>query len=281
MYQDVWDSNRESYLNMFAYTMSQPTLTIRGQKCKEVLNLQLTVNPMMPFMIFKDRKYKIDYFKDEMRWKLSADPHNTDILDKAKMWASVINSDGTFNSNYGQYWFGQQYGLHKAFNELLKDKYSRRATIPMLRDEHLGPGVNDTVCTGHISFHIRDDALHMSVSMRSSDQVHGLGTDIPTFSFLYRMMLGMLYVAYPSLAVGDLVITADSSHIYERHFEMVQNILNNTKEVLASEADLSSCGTNSCMPLCSSREAFLLAASAGNIKPEFGPLSAWLLGVNT
>lgn len=261
--------NAENYREMFVKTMECDSIEIRGQKCKEILNLQLEIHPEYPFMDFTERNLKINYFKKEMIWKLGASAFDESIKDHAKMWAFVQNKDGSFNSNYGQYWFGEQLGLLKAFNELIIDQFSRRAVIPMLRPSHLGPHVNDTVCTGHITFHIRPLngklRLHMSVSMRSSDQVFGLGTDIPTFCFLYRLMHGMLQVKYPELYIGKLSITADSSHIYERHFELVTNIINN------------SCLNDvTIMPLCKTDEAFYLAACGGKLTQKLGDLTVWL-----
>jgi thymidylate synthase len=237
----------------------------RGQKIRELEDCKIIIDPVYPFMNFKHRNLKIDYFKKEMLWKLSGDPFNESIKEHAKMWDSVQNNDGSFNSNYGQYWFGEQLGLFVAFNELVKDVYSRRAVIPMLRASHVGPQVKDTVCTESVGFRIRRGVLNMSVHMRSSDQIFGLGTDIPTFAFLQRLMLGMLRSVYHDLEMGDMTIVAMSSHIYERHFTMVENIL---REPVVAECSV--------MPIPSTAEAFKIAASGGNVDPTWGHLSTWL-----
>lgn len=250
-----------------AYSFGQ-TVEVRGSVIREAQDLQIRIDPRYPFVDFPSRKYNVDYFKKEMLWKLTGDPFNESIKEHAKMWESVQNTDGSFNSNYGQYWFGEQLGLHKAFNELILDKHSRRATIPMLSAKHIGHGVNDTVCTGHITFLIRENKLSMSVSMRSSDQIFGLGTDIPTFAVLYRMMLAMLHIKHPCVGMGKICITADSSHIYERHFEMVNKIIDG-KEAIESFIE---------MPLMDPAEAFSLAACKGNVDPSWGEFSKWLVG---
>lgn len=198
----------------------------RGLPIKEVFDAQVHLHPEYPFQGFKARSYNLDYFKHEMLWKLGAGRMDDSIKAHAKMWESVQNPDGSFNSNYGQYWFGQQMGFWKVVQELVRDKDSRRAVIPMLSDEHLTPDTIDTVCTESISFRIRGHALHMSVHMRSSDQIFGLGTDVPTFSVLMMLVLGMLRDYHPGLMLGKLTITAVSSHIYERHYNMVEKILN-------------------------------------------------------
>jgi len=202
-------------------------LSPRGQKIKEVRDVQFQYSPHEPFDNFTARHYPVDYFKKEMQWKLTADPYNEDIKQFAKMWSQVQNPDTTFNSNYGVFWFGEQMGLWKVFMELLRDPDSRRAVIPMLNDSHLNPGVKDTVCTESVSFHIRHNTLYMSVHMRSSDIWSGLGTDCGTFAFLYRILHSMLrdIGGFTNLRVGDITITAASSHAYERNWASIDKII--------------------------------------------------------
>lgn len=245
-------------------------VNIRDSEVKEVLFANsCPIRAEFPFMQFVERKLPIQYIKHELIWKLGADPFDDSIKQYAKMWESVQNSDGSFNSNYGVYWFGKQQGLHKAFLELVNDKFSRRAVIPMLSDEHIGHGVKDTVCTGFISFHIRDDLLSMQVRMRSSDVIFGLGTDIPTFSFLMILMYALVKSVYPNVRLGMWNLSADSSHYYERHFSLVDRL---KKSDYVFEADVEA------MPTCKYDEAIKLMACKGKVDPSWGALSKWLVG---
>lgn len=217
--------NANIWYQMLYNTMNKGTeLSPRGLKIREIRDLQISIDPTFPFMMFKARKYDIDYFKKEMLWKLGANRMDDSIKQHAKMWESVQNPDGSFNSNYGHYWFGPQMGFWNVVQELIRDKDSRQAVIPMLSKEHMTPETIDKVCTTAVGFHIRNDELHMSVQMRSSDQIFGLGTDIPTFSFLFRLVLAVLQ-DHHDIYAGRISITAMSSHIYERHFPMVEQIL--------------------------------------------------------
>ena len=99
----------------------------RGQVIKELLNATIVIRPEFPFQTFLNRNYSIEYFKKEMLWKLGASKYDDSIKSAAKMWESVQNPDKSFNSNYGQYWFGQQMGLMKAVLELIRDKVEQRA----------------------------------------------------------------------------------------------------------------------------------------------------------
>lgn len=260
--------NGRNFWLMFDRTMTQGIeVRPRGLAIKEIEDLQLTVSPLFPFMSFTDRNYNVDYFKKEMIWKLSANKYDESIKQHAKMWDSVQNPDGTFNSNYGQYWFGDQNGFWFVTQELTRDPDSRRAVIPMLSKEHLTPETVDTVCTGLVGFRIRNGKLNMSIHMRSSDQVFGLGTDVPTFAFLYRLVYSVLQMHYCGLGIGTMCITAMSSHIYERHFQMVGKILGrgvNSLEVIE-------------MPFCTGVEALKIVASRGKNMENTGPLGEWLV----
>jgi thymidylate synthase len=73
-------------------------------------------------------------------------------------------------------------------------------------------------------FKIRDDKLHLSVFMRSSDVWLGLPYDIFAFSMVAYLMVVELRSAYPKLAPGCLWITAASSHLYARDYYLAKEI---------------------------------------------------------
>lgn len=245
------------------------TISPRGEEVKEIGDQQLVVDPRYPFMSFPSRRYPLNYFKQEMKWKLGANPYDRSIEQHAKMWEQVRNPDGTFNSNYGQYWFGPQGGLWSVVTELIRDRDSRRAVIPMLRHEHTQPHVKDTVCTEAVGFRIRGQELYMSVHMRSSDAIFGLGTDVPTFAFLYRLVMALVGNNVPGgLSYGSMVITAMSSHIYQRHYEMAGSIIRSDPESYEAIH----------MPRCSFHEAMYLVSSRGKLDnaPDEYLLAKWL-----
>lgn len=257
-----------NYLTMLDRIMTHgTTICPRGLEVKELQDYQLVVDSAIPFMTFEDRKYNIDYFKQEMRWKLGANKYDNSIEKHAKIWKDVKNPDGTFNSNYGQYWFGEQHGIWDVVMELIRDPDSRKAVIPMLNVSHMAPHVKDTVCTECVGFRIRNNLLNMSVHMRSSDVIFGLGTDIPTFAFLLRLVYALIkFHLHDSILPGAIVITAMSSHIYSRHYKMVKDILlKGEKGFIPTK-----------MPI--EVDAMKVIASRGNqsILRESGRLGVWL-----
>lgn len=265
-------SNAHAFISMWTQCMLDGAQSSpRGLLIKELEDFQLSISPLYPFMTFPERNYDVDYFKKEMLWKLGADRMDASIEEYAGMWKQVKNDDGSFNSNYGQYWFGDQPGFFHVVTELTKDPDSRQAVIPMLNSSHMENNVRDKVCTMGLGFRIREGRLNMSVHMRSSDQIWGLGTDIPTFSFLYRMVLAALRTAYPELMLGSLNITAMSSHIYSRHFDMAARIMGQGSKVYSPTM----------MPFASGMaEVMFLIGSKGKYEsapPEY-KLANWLIG---
>jgi thymidylate synthase len=192
----------------------------RGQEVKELEDYQIILDPYERFTNFEARHMSFNYLAAEWAWYLGADPFDTMISDKAQMWRDIQQPDGSFFSNYGQYWFGPQQGVRWVVEELTRDPDSRRAVIPMLNKDHLFAKNKDVVCTEAINFRIRNGALNMTVNMRSNDAVWGMTNDIACFSFLQELVAGILEVP-----MGRYCHKADSLHVYARHYKMLENIL--------------------------------------------------------
>lgn len=194
----------------------------RGSLCKELKYVQFEITDLS--QDFPSRNFNLDYAKREFQWYLTADKFNLDICKYAKLWIKIIQNDNSINSNYGQYWFRNN-GFKWVTECLTIDPDSRQAYIPMLGAQHMFPSNKDVVCTKGIQFSITDDMLDMHVAMRSSDAVYGMATDLLTFKWLQEMVACDLNVD-----VGRLIFSADSLHIYEKHFDLVETVVN-TPEV--------------------------------------------------
>lgn len=196
----------------------------RNSRVLELLYFQGTITD--PWSLYPARKYPMDYFKREMQWYLNADPYDQRICEHAKMWGKLVQDNGEIYSNYGYYWFNSESSPYKisgfdwVVQSILADKDTRQAYIPMLSKVHMFNGNKDVVCTKGIQFRIIENTVSMHVSMRSSDVIFGMGTDLPCFDVLHQMVA--LATGYPK---GAFVFSSDSVHVYERHFEMVNDIL--------------------------------------------------------
>lgn len=228
-YQQQWQ-------NIFRDLMSSGrTVSPRGLLVKEIENYRYELYPYNRFCGFEDRKLNLDYIKKEFLWYLKGDKFDLSILQHAKIWAGLVNDDKSINSNYGQYIFGDQNQFDLVVNELKNDKDSRRAIMMILQPYHLTMKTKDVPCTISMSFRIRNGKLTMSVRMRSQDAIFGMGNDAPCFSFIQEMVLCALQEYYPSLEMGRYHHSADSFHIYEKHFDMASRICN--KKAKYSDVD--------------------------------------------
>jgi thymidylate synthase len=199
----------------------------RGQKVIELEHYTYQLPPYVRFASFESRKMKSDYLRREFLWYLRGNRRDISITKHAKIWGDVMNEDGTINSNYGQYIFNSAYEMSQfeyVVGELKKDPDSRRAAITILNATHTAMITKDVPCTYSLNFRIRDSKLNMSVHMRSQDAVFGLGNDAPTFSFIHEMVFEAVKMYGAALELGTYTHTADSLHVYERHFNLLEEI---------------------------------------------------------
>ncbi len=207
----------------------------RGQKVLEVENFSFDLPPYVRFTNFEARNFNLGYVKKELLWYLRGDRFDTSIADEAKMWGDLINPDGSIDSNYGQYIFrpGKDGVIQfdRVVSTLVADADSRRASMVILNSTHLSGSGKDIPCTYSISFRIRErdnlnaGVLNMTVGMRSNDAIFGMSNDVPLFSLIHEMMLHALREFYPKLRYGTYHHHADSFHVYERHFGMLDKLI--------------------------------------------------------
>jgi len=220
------DFHRSIFVGILKPLKYAQLVSPRGQLIKELENYSYTLPYEVRFQSFACRKFKLNYVKQEVLWYLRGDKFDLSICDKAKMWKDLVNHDGSINSNYGQYIFNSTSNqFNNVVNTLKLDKDSRRASMTILNSEHLFSNTKDVPCTYALNFRIRKNVLNMSVLMRSQDAFFGMANDAPAFSIMFEMMFHALKEFYPDLEQGSYHHHCNSFHVYERHFEMLDNIL--------------------------------------------------------
>ena len=218
--------------------------TPRGSKSKEILNYNITLmSPRNRVITFKERNTNTKYLLGEFIWYLGASSKPEGILPYSKFWDNLRNSgnephyeEGTINSNYGTRIFGFS-GLpaftrgepidqwHDTIELLKQDKDTRQAimNIHVPSDRHTGN--KDVACTLTLQFLIRNDKLHMICNMRSNDIILGFTNDVFQFTMLQECLMLQLRETYPKLDLGHYYHNAGSMHVYERHYDMADNII--------------------------------------------------------
>ena len=212
----------------------------RGTKQREVLWHSIKISDPTALSIeVPARKFKPSYGVTEWLWYLSADPNVKNIGKLASIWQAIADSDNEVESNYGRWIHSEptKTGITQwqwVLEELLNDRDTRRASITINNSWHKGKNNKDYPCTQYLHFFIRDNNLHLGVHMRSNDAVFGFCNDVFTFCMYQQLMLNELNHSIAAndsleepLKLGHYYHTADSFHVYESHFKMMDKIVAN------------------------------------------------------
>lgn len=204
----------------------------RELKINESLNVTLEIkNPLLSTYGNIRRGSQDKYIAAELLWYFAGRNDVAYIKKYAKFWESIQNNDGTVNSAYGNLIFTErndhmynQYGW--ALDSLSKDKDSRQAILHFNKPAHQWSRNKDFVCTMYGIFHIRNNRLDFTVTMRSNDAILGTPTDVAFFTCLQQQMLSHLQVLkYPDLELGKYTHIVNSYHLYDKHFKLVEEML--------------------------------------------------------
>lgn len=202
----------------------------RGMKIKENLGVQFRIyNPRDRLPRVAARNFSLAYFVAETLWYLNADDSTEWISYYAPFWSNISDNNKTANSAYGARIFkthprignGNIVQWDYVKEELRKDPDSRRAVIHIRTPSDSILESKDVPCTLSLQFFIRENKLHLHVSMRSSDIILGLAYDVPAFTTIQEILANELGVE-----LGEYVHTSNSLHCYERDFEMLDAIAN-------------------------------------------------------
>lgn len=216
-------TNAKVFLKMYKDVWAGKEVSPRGQLCREAVDYKFTLSMAeSPITSFNARNLNLQYAKEEFKWYLRANKFDDSIEKHATMWAKIRQPDGSYFSNYGQYIFPKQFNF--VIDELTADVDSRRASIVLLDKSHLFHSNKDVVCTYAINFRIRNSRLNMTVMMRSNDVIFGTTNDVFCFAMLYRMVFAILAEVI-AIKPGTYTHFVNSLHVYERHFEMIQQII--------------------------------------------------------
>lgn len=172
------------------------------------------------------RKPNYEYIQQELEWYESQSLYVEDIPGETPaIWNQVSSKHGRINSNYGYLIWSDRNGNQymNVLTELLRNPNSRRAVMiynrPSMHDDYREDEMSDFVCTFANSFMIRDGKLVSHYMMRSNDAVFGANNDFAWAKYVHNKLAGDLQID-----VGDLIWTASSLHVYDRHFKFIEEL---------------------------------------------------------
>lgn len=205
-------------------------VTPRGLRNNEILNCSIvTDNPNFNMFINERRSSVKKYISAEILWYFSGTNDISFISKYASMWKSLA-IDNKANSAYGNLIFNEknEHGFTQyqwALQCLINDKDSRQAFMHFNKPSHQYFDNKDQVCTLVALFHIRDNKLYMTLTMRSNDSILGFMTDFTFFNILHQQMYVHLKLYYPELNMGSYTHISHSMHLYSQHFNLVEEMI--------------------------------------------------------
>lgn len=190
------------------------------------VQIQLT-HPEERYQIAQGRKASLPAQIAESAWILSG-RNDVDWLTNYLPQAKRFSDDGeTWRGGYGprlRAWpvvGGTIDQLQHVVDLLERDPDSRRAIMTIYNPAIDTEDGLDIPCNQYVQFMVRDDRLHMSVSIRSNDLMWGWsGINTFEWSVVHQAVAEILGVD-----MGPVTFSIASLHLYERHWEKAQRIV--------------------------------------------------------
>lgn len=231
--------------NMFHYyrelhnkmKLNDTVIDKSGVKIVEIISPRIVLDPSKDngCIDFNARKSPRDYLKKESEW-YNSKSLSIEKVNDVKIWASVCDKNEEINSNYGYlvYSKGNFNQFDNVVKKLVEHKESRQAVIyygrPTIHYEWNSFGSSDFICTLYQQFLIRNDELTTITSMRSCDFIFGAFNDVPFFTSVIINLYNNLLPYYPDLKLGEHIFIPNSAHVYERHFNLLDDIIQKETE---------------------------------------------------
>ena len=191
-----------------------------GVKTVEILNASFIANEPAIFGTVNQ-----EYVARELDWYTSMSLNVNDIPGgPPAIWKMVATPEGLINSNYGWCIYSKDNGYQylNVVNQLKANPDSRRATMiynrPSMHDDYNKDGMSDFMCTNTVQYLVRDGKVNALVYMRSNDAVFGYKNDFAWQKYVLENVCEDL-----DLPMGDIYWNVASLHVYERHFNLIEN----------------------------------------------------------
>lgn len=200
-------------------------------KLVELLGEKIELDPTQLLLDFKVKKSNVNYIEKELNWYKSQNLSIFGYVDDIKIWREVADDYGDVISNYGwMIYSSANYNQYqRCLNELLRNKESRRAVMiyqrPSMWLEYNSFNKNDFCCTDGVQCFIRNNQLIYIVKQRSQDAIFGFFNDFAWHCYVYNELYNDLKKEYSNLQIGKILQFSFSFHVYERHFNILEEIV--------------------------------------------------------
>ncbi len=228
----------QQYLDLLRTVIARGTMknTRTGIRTKSIFGYQMRFDLAQGFPLLTTKKLHLRSIIYELLWFLRGDSNIKFLNDhKVTIWDEWADKNGDLGPVYGVQWRAWQCAdgrvvdqIADVIDEIKNNPDSRRLIVCAWN-----PGEVHKMalppCHSLFQFNVNDGKLSCQLYQRSADIFLGVPFNIASYSLLTHMIAHVT-----NLQVGDFVHTLGDAHIYENHFQQVDEQLSRTPRSLPS-----------------------------------------------
>lgn len=205
-----------------------------GTGTRSVFGYQMRFNLEEGFPLLTTKKLHLKSIIYELLWFLKGDTNARYLQEHGvKIWNEWADPDGNLGHIYGYQWrswpgydgeFIDQ--IAEAVETIKHNPDSRRIIVSAWNVADL-KRMNLPPCHAFFQFYVADGRLSLQLYQRSADTFLGVPFNIASYALLTIMMAQVC-----GLRPGDFIHTLGDAHIYNNHFEQVEEQLSRTPRPL-------------------------------------------------
>lgn len=205
-----------------------------GTGTRSVFGYQMRFNLEEGFPLLTTKKLHLKSIIYELLWFLKGDTNARYLQEHGvKIWNEWADPDGNLGHIYGHQWrswpgydgeFIDQ--IAEAVETIKHNPDSRRIIVSAWNVADL-KRMNLPPCHAFFQFYVADGRLSLQLYQRSADTFLGVPFNIASYALLTMMMTQVC-----GLRPGDFIHTLGDAHIYNNHFEQVEEQLSRTPRPL-------------------------------------------------
>ena len=219
----------KQYLDLLSHIMENGTQKSdrTGTGTRSVFGYQMRFNLADGFPLLTTKKLHLKSIIHELLWFLNGDTNAKYLQDNGvRIWNEWADENGDLGHIYGYQWRswpdykgGHIDQISEVIETIKNNPDSRRIIVSAWNVADL-PNMNLPPCHAFFQFYVADGKLSLQLYQRSADTFLGVPFNIASYALLLMMVAQVT-----CLEVGDFVHTLGDAHIYNNHFEQIQEQL--------------------------------------------------------
>ena len=198
-----------------------------GTGTRSVFGEQIRYDLSKGFPLITSKFVPLRVVAEELLWFLQAGDNNRPLVEKkVNIWNEWADEDGYLGPIYGVQWRswptpnGETIDqIAQVIEQIKTNPDSRRLIVSAWNVADI-PKMALAPCHAFFQFYVNDGKLSCQLYQRSADMFLGVPFNIASYSLLTHMIAQQC-----DLEVGDFIWTSGDTHIYNDHFEQVDEQL--------------------------------------------------------